>query len=251
MRDRGLPCSPASWLAAGHRLLIGGREVFVRVVGQGPPVLVLHGFPTSSYDWSRVAPLLAERYQLILFDYPGYGFSEKRPGARFSLHAFADAAQAVATHFGLDRCFVLAHDIGASITLELLDRGRPMIDRLVILNSSIGCLRSHSRLIRLQRRLMFHHTLGPLIGRLGLITKAVFRSSFEPLWARRLSPVELTAFWSLVRFNVGERIYHELLWYIPEREAHERRWLEALRRHQAPLTIVWGLADPMANSGGR
>lgn len=49
---------PADWRAAGRWLTIGGCKLFVTTQGHGSPVLVLHGFPTSSYDFSRIVPLL-------------------------------------------------------------------------------------------------------------------------------------------------------------------------------------------------
>jgi len=69
--------NPDSWRATGDWLLINGQQLFVKTLGKGQPILTLHAFPTSSYDYSRIAPLLENQYQLILFDYPGFGFSEK------------------------------------------------------------------------------------------------------------------------------------------------------------------------------
>src|SRR5262249_26512383 len=85
-----------NWYATGHFLDYNGLQVFVKTLGRGQPVLCLHAFPTSSYDYSRVAPLLAAEFQLIFLDYPGFGFSSKPRDFHYSLLRYADAVQAVA-----------------------------------------------------------------------------------------------------------------------------------------------------------
>src|SRR5258708_32869385 len=91
------------WRSWGGWLSAGGHRLFVRSIGQGAPILALHAFPTSSYDYSRLMPLLSDDYQVISFDYPGYGFSDKNPAHPYSLFECADLLSAVAAHFGLQR----------------------------------------------------------------------------------------------------------------------------------------------------
>src|SRR3954453_11315213 len=85
-----------------HSLL--GRDVFVvdvpAVREEAEPVLVLHGFPTSSFDWHRALDVLSARRRVVLVDYPGYGFSAK-PDMKYSLFAQADIVEACAREVGL------------------------------------------------------------------------------------------------------------------------------------------------------
>ena len=117
---------PRTWQHTGQRFEFDGLRLFVNVQGRGQPVLTLHAFPTSSYDFSRLVPLLRDRFQFILFDYPGFGFSDKPPRYPYSLFKYADVAQAVAQHFGMEHMPLVAHDIGDSVALELLRRGQPI-----------------------------------------------------------------------------------------------------------------------------
>ncbi|MBZ0302433.1 MAG: alpha/beta fold hydrolase, partial [Anaerolineae bacterium] len=65
------------WRQAGTWLTLRGQRIFVRIEGKGPPLLVLHGFPTASYDYARLLPLLTDQYRVVLFDFLGFGFSDK------------------------------------------------------------------------------------------------------------------------------------------------------------------------------
>src|SRR5687767_5489017 len=96
----------ADWEGRGtHRTLLG-HDVFVLEVGRDdtetakPPLLVLHGFPTSSVDWSAVVPALSAERRVVLFDFLGYGLSAK-PDQAYSLFEQADLVEAVAADCGL------------------------------------------------------------------------------------------------------------------------------------------------------
>lgn len=72
------------------------------------------------------------------------------------------------------------------------------------------------------------------------------RNFFRRIFARPLTEVEVEAFWSLTAYNDGAANYHRLLGYMPERWEHQLTWLAALETHPAPLTLIWGMADPVA-----
>ena len=55
------------------RIAVGDTDFHIRIGGSGPPVLLLHGFPQTHHAWHQVAPLLAERFTVIVPDTPGYG----------------------------------------------------------------------------------------------------------------------------------------------------------------------------------
>ena len=234
------------WYAGGFFIKDGGISIFVKTVGSGSPVLCLHAFPTSSYDFSRVTPLLAENFQLIFLDYPGFGYSSKPRSFDYSLFKYADIVQMVARHFGLNQTFVLAHDIGDSVALELLKRGTPQIDKLILLNGSVFSIPFENPLMSITQKLWLHPLTGPLISRLHLFRKTLFAQMFAQTFARRLSTPEINAFWSLVCRNDGLSIYHRLMGYMPERWQHQQYWLDALAAHSAPLTLAWGQSDPVA-----
>ena len=58
-----------------RRVRLGGTELFLRMGGEGPPLLLLHGYPQTNVMYHRVAPALAKRFTLVIPDLPGYGWS--------------------------------------------------------------------------------------------------------------------------------------------------------------------------------
>lgn len=177
--------------------------------------------PNLQLRFSRLVPLLADRYQFFLFDYPGFGFSEKPRPYPYSLFSYADAAQALVAHFGLRRVWLLAHDIGDSVALELLHRAAPIVEQLVLLNGSVLSIPLDDAGMLLAQRLLLHPSIGPLLIRMGSLCRPTFAWMFGKLFFRALSPAEMTAFWSLLRYNDGVQIYHLLLRYMLERWQHQ------------------------------
>jgi pimeloyl-ACP methyl ester carboxylesterase len=112
----------SKWTMDGWTL---GREygssygtVRYEVCGEGPPLVVVHGTPFSSYVWRNVVPALAETNTVYVFDLLGYGFSEKREGQDVSLAAQGRILSELLDHWRLDRPFVVGHDFGGAIALR-------------------------------------------------------------------------------------------------------------------------------------
>ena len=235
--------SLADFRAQGRLVELRGHRIFVSEYGSGPPILFLHGFPTSSFDYAPLVPLLAPKRRLILFDFLGYGYSDKPQNHNYSLFEQADIAVAVAQHCGLGPLTLVAHDMGSSVALELLRRPELPIEKLVLLNGSVLLL--HYRPLMTQR-LLLHPQIGPLLTRLGLINRWVFAKQFSKLFPVRPSEEELDLFWELIRHNGGHRNYHLLIRYLLERKQHELTWLDALAASKVPLTVIWGQRDPVS-----
>lgn len=87
-------------------------------LGEGPPVVMVHGTPWSSWTWRRVAPRLAERFSVYVFDLLGFGASEKRPGQDVSLAAHGARLGRLLDYWELEAPAVVAHDIGGATALR-------------------------------------------------------------------------------------------------------------------------------------
>src|SRR5881394_3343146 len=97
-----------AWSDGGRLVEIGGHRIFVREKdGAGPPLLFLHGYPSSSYDWSRVLELLPGR-RAVCFDFLGFGLSDKPRDHVYSLLDQADLAIEIARRFAAEEPFVVA-----------------------------------------------------------------------------------------------------------------------------------------------
>ncbi len=93
-------------------------EVAWGTAGDGPPLVLAHGWPWSSFSWHRVIPTLAEQFHVHWFDMPGYGQSSKSAGQRTSLDIQGEVFAEMLGHWGLGRPRVVAHDFGGAVTLR-------------------------------------------------------------------------------------------------------------------------------------
>ncbi|WP_151613580.1 alpha/beta fold hydrolase [Sinorhizobium alkalisoli] len=86
--------------------------------GNGPPLVLAHGWPWSSFSWHRIIPDLSERFRVHWYDMPGYGRSDKDAEQRTSLDVQGTIFAEMLAHWGLDRPMVIAHDMGGATTLR-------------------------------------------------------------------------------------------------------------------------------------
>jgi pimeloyl-ACP methyl ester carboxylesterase len=87
-------------------------------LGEGPPVVLVHGTPWSSWTWRRIAPRLGERFSVHVFDLLGFGASDKRPGQDVSLAGHGARLAGLLEHWRLERPALVAHDIGGAAALR-------------------------------------------------------------------------------------------------------------------------------------
>jgi pimeloyl-ACP methyl ester carboxylesterase len=87
-------------------------------LGDGPALVLAHGWPWSSFSWHRIIPQLAERYLVHWYDMPGYGRSDKAPDQRTSLDVQGKVFAEMLAQWGLERPVVVAHDMGGAATLR-------------------------------------------------------------------------------------------------------------------------------------
>ena len=100
-----------------------GQRVAYDVLGSGPPLVMVHGTPFSSYVWRNIARELAGEHRVFLFDLLGYGQSEMRDGQDVSLGVQNRLLAALLSYWKLQRPDILCHDFGAATALRahLLD----------------------------------------------------------------------------------------------------------------------------------
>lgn len=248
------------WWARGTHARVGSPawadpheaplHVFERVLGEGPWLTLLHGFPSSSWDWAAVAPRLGAERRLLAFDFVGFGDSSKPTRRAFSLMDQADLTEELWRRHGVRDTALLAHDYGSSVALELLARqseGRlgARVHAAVLLNAGLYLDLYRPRPIQ---RLLRLPLVGALVAR--LIGLRGFRRSFSAVFApaHRPGDAELAQHWEAVARRGGQRQAHRLIRYIDERRRHRARWERALEQGDVPLAFVWGLLDPVSGA---
>jgi pimeloyl-ACP methyl ester carboxylesterase len=241
------------WWQAGTQLClaVGGREreVFLARLGSGPAVTLLHGFPSSSHDWAKIAPAISSHAMLLAPDFLGFGASEKPRPHRYSLHEQADLVQAVWEHEGVETTALVAHDYGVSVAQELLARraeGALAVDlrSLALLNGGV-----YPDLHRPQptQTALLDPEQGPRVS--ALVNEELFVAGLAPTFAESFDAApDSAAIWETMSREDGHRITHLLIHYMTDREQHEARWTGALESTDVPLSFIWGMLDPVSGA---
>jgi haloacetate dehalogenase len=108
---------------ARRRIAVNGITINCLVKGDGPPLLLLHGYPQTHLMWHEIAPALAERFTVVAADLRGYGDSSKPPSDDkhlvYSKRSTAADQAALMTDLGFKTFMVAGHDRGARVTHRL------------------------------------------------------------------------------------------------------------------------------------
>jgi pimeloyl-ACP methyl ester carboxylesterase len=247
------PEAVLAWEAAGHRIDVDGRAVFVRdVPSEGeevaPPLLALHGFPSASFDLRHVLEPLRRGRRVLLLDFLGFGLSAK-PDVRYSIELQADVVAAVVAAAGVDRVDLLTHDMGDTVGGELLARDLDgtlgfSVGHRVLTNGSIYIGMAQLTLGQ-QMLLGLPDERNDVVGGdEGVAYRAGLAATFAP--GRQPDAEELDAQWALMRREGGPSLLPRTIRYIEDRRDREARFTGAIERHPSPLGVVWGRLDPVA-----
>ena len=242
------PIALDAWRDGGEPFAWRGHTIFTRTEGRGAPLLLIHGFPTASYDWAPIVPaLVGAGFHVLALDLIGFGFSAKPRGFDYSVMAYADLCAAFLAHHGVTRVKVLAHDLGDTVAQELLARHRggalgARLDAVCLLNG--GLFPETHRPRPIQRLLA--SPLGPLVAR--ATSRARFAASLRAICARPLGADELDAMWRLVTEGDGLAAMPALIRDMDERRANRARWVGAIVDPGVPVRLIDGVDDPISGA---
>jgi haloalkane dehalogenase len=123
--------------AALDTVEVDGLTVAYRELGSGAPVLLLHGWPTSSYLWREVMVPIAERNRVLAIDLPGFGGSDKPLGVRYGFELFERTLDGFLAALGVEEVGLAVHDLGGPVGLHWTVRRPGRVTRLAILNTLV------------------------------------------------------------------------------------------------------------------
>lgn len=238
----------AQWKQKGVWFLHRGHKIFFIAEGSGPSLLLLHGFPTASWDWNKIWDSLTPSYRVVTLDFIGFGFSDKPGGYSYSIFDQSDLVEGLLKHLDIQSYHILSHDVGDTVAQELLARDNERHSNQIIscclLNGGLFPETHHAT--RTQKMLL--GPLGFLIARMMNFKR--FARSFTVLFPASTKPSEeeLRSFYSLIEFNGGSKNMHRLIRYILERRQNRERWLSSFQKFQGPLMLIDGLDDPVSGA---
>lgn len=215
-----------------------------------PAILMIHGYPTSSFDYAPLFEELTEDHYICTLDTPGYGFSDK-PLNGYDYSIFDDA-QLVDYYIReivvLDEFVLLTHDKGDSVGLALLqiyqdyDEKPYTIKYHFITNGNIYLPLAQ---LTTSQKALLNPTSGPLIS--SLLTATRFTEGLADVaFATTLPQSEIDSYASIFYYQDGMAVQHEIIKYLNDRSENEVAWLETLGRSDIPTTLIWGELDEIA-----
>jgi len=229
---------------------VRGMKIFYREAGDNtsPTIVLFHGFPTSSFMFRNLIPLLAKTNHIIAPDYPGFGFSDA-PAAKDFEYTFDNVA-AVMEEFlfkklGLKRFSIYVQDYGAPIGYRIAAANPEAVHKIVVQNANayvvgIGGAFDPMKPFWANRNA---ETEKPVRGLLTLDTTKFqyLHGAKEP---NRISPDTYTFDQALLDRPGNDEIQLDLLHNYQSNPPKYEGWHEFFRKYQPPMLIVWGKNDP-------
>jgi pimeloyl-ACP methyl ester carboxylesterase len=240
-----------AWEQLGSYYSFNGYRIFYRdsAAKDKPALLLIHGFPSSSWDFEGVWPTLEAKFRLITLDMLGFGFSDKPYWHTYDLCEQADIHEVLLARLKVEKYHVLAHDYGVSVGQELIARDNERHDSRRILSVAFlngGLFPEMHRPLLLQRLLL--SPVGPflslLMGRSSLVR------SFSKIFGKRTQPTSqfIDQTWRLIRHKRGHWKMFRLIRYIKDRVRNQKRWLGALQSRTIPIRLIVGMVDPISGA---
>ncbi|MFK8007749.1 MAG: alpha/beta fold hydrolase [Saprospiraceae bacterium] len=240
------------WKNAGQFFIYKNQhQIFYQETGSGETLLMIHGFPTASWDWNKIWNSLAEKYHLVAPDLMGFGFSDKPKKYNYSIMDQADLIEDFLKKKKITSAHILAHDYGDTVLQEILAR---FIDRknaekngfeiqsVVLLNG--GLFPETHQALPIQKLL-----ISPIGGLLvHFLNRKKLKKSFDNIFGKETQATEkeMDEFYALMEHNNGKMIFHKLIRYISDRKKYRERWVAALQNSPIPILLINGAADPIS-----
>jgi pimeloyl-ACP methyl ester carboxylesterase len=242
------------WIDQGRMVKANGYNIFLVTAGKaktkGHGVLIVHGFPGSSWDWSGVVPEVAKRTRVVIPDMIGMGRSDKPQTGTFddhySLFKQADLYEAIAEQEGLTDVMLVAHDMGQSVASELMKRHQEKTLNFKIRHAIIfdgSTLVNLVNLLPMQiKALEAPDTLGPDMPK-DVIEKDLNDSFGKVIPA---TPETLSIMADQILYNEGDRVFNRQIRYMIQRKEQLQRWQAGIINFDGPVSMFWAEDDPVS-----
>jgi len=248
------------WVDDGKYVKFQDLDIFVHTSGEDPVkghgVLVVHGYPGSSWDFAGVASKVEKKTKVVVPDMIGFGQSDTPLKGtfkdNFSLLRQADLFEAVAAAEGLKTVILVAHDMGQTVGLELMARQEEgklpfRIKHAILLNGStivdlIETTPGQKASLKLPDKALTEEP-----------PKVEWYKDLTPTYGARMQSKDgevkkaLDCQIAQIYANDGAKVMSNIVRYLLERKEFYDRWVGTFTGfHSAPMTVIWGLDDPVA-----
>jgi len=238
----------SQWQTNGQFIDINANQIFTKTAGDAnnPALLLIHGFPSASWDWEGMWDELSKHYFLVTLDMLGFGLSDKPINAPYKITEQADLYTQFLKRLNITDVHILAHDYGDTVAQELLARqvatkSEIRINSVCFLNG--GLFPHVHKPLFIQKLLL--SKLGWIVPK--LMSKQKFVKNLTTIFGKNTPPAPLVidTLWALLIFNNGLRVMPMLIKYITQRKQNEQRWVGAIINSDIPVTFIAGEQDPI------
>ena len=250
----------STWKNSGEYIFYSSfqHQLFVKQLGNSnasteKTLLLIHGFPESSYSYHAVVDGLLEKFdRIILFDMLGYGLSDKpTKNYTYSLFEQADTVFEVWKHFNIKGGHLLSHDMGDSVSTEIVARHENGLmpawfsEGLQSLTFTNGSMVLELASLRITQKILLSN-YGYLMKNLSTFT--IFNQQIRSAHGNEnLSADEINVLWEANTLQDGHKKSYLTIKYLNDRKRFEKtRWLPALAQTKLPIHICWGNEDAVA-----
>ncbi|HEX7322947.1 MAG TPA: alpha/beta hydrolase [Mycobacterium sp.] len=234
------PSMPIGTLARQYVDLYCGRVAYLRH-GSGPPLLLVHGIPTSCRLWEQLLGTLGEHYDCIVPDLLGLGRSTPNPGADLSSPGQVEMLTQLLDALGIDETYAVFHDQGGAHGQQLLKRHGERVKAVVF--TDVVCY--DNWLVPMVAIMMWlaGHRLIPVLGRLGVLQAVLNRHTLPLTIVRGKFPAALRDDWMLA-LREGGRLQRDWIRYVTSQSPD---WtldaVPALQAWTKPTRVIWAAHD--------
>lgn len=236
-----------AWKEKRQYFTYKGHQIAYWSEGEGIPLLLIHGFPTSSWDWHKTWETLCSRFQVFALDMIGFGYSDKPKDYTYSLTDQARLHETFLLDQHIGAAHLLVHDYGVSVAQEMLasfvERGDDgfQIMSCCFLNGGLFPELHHARPVQK----LLNSPVGFFFNR--FVNKNTLIKSFTKIYGdKKATEKELDQFYELMLYKDGKGITYKLMRYITDRRNNAARWKSALTEATVPLHFINGPLDPVS-----
>lgn len=257
------------WFNKGKYFIYDSHKVFYvyeeleqeKWAEREPTIVLLHGFPTSSFDYLRIWNQFmdknsdinqqrAKTNSILAFDFLGYGFSDKPQNYTYSIFDMADMVEKLILHLDIQSIVLVAHDMSDSVAQEILRRdnlkttNHYKIDKCILMNG--GIMTSIYQPF-LSQHVMRTEYLSQIVYSRYLFRFSFFKIGFSPLFGNFKQPnqTEFYDFYLGIKYNHGNERLPQTVGYMKEREEFGSIWYDALNETSLPVLFIYGPNDPI------
>ena len=253
------------WIDGGHYIEHRDHQIFVYTAGSVPNpsdlppgadldvdgVLVVHGFPGSSWDWSAVVPEVAKHNRIVVPDLWGHGQTDSPMDGTYddylSLFKQADLIEAVAKEEGLHNVILVIHDMGQTVGSEILARHEEgklsfKIHHVIVFDGStlvdmVSVTKEQRELLDMKGAVLAEDLPREKVANMFPVTFSQEHPATDDI---------VNAMTDQMMAKHGSRLLPRIIQYLPERKANLERWTDGIAKFSNPVSMYWGEQDPVA-----